>query len=378
MKEKTNIQIRGEKQKLYSSRQITQIIDMISEKHYKNEIIVEISNFKNIKNIIILDESIRINQKYKGINEDQFGIDSKSLLAIYHKGKPYSISIDLKIILMRESFKIFHQLYQHYQENGNKMTMTDKENLLYELYQILLMAETEEFNSRFEQYFENNSSFDRNRISNIRKNLMRELDLYNKFEVYRSIKKNNNVKEENYKDVIRLEKQFVNHFNNLSKPMVYIQNKNEQWRLLGVKMIKEEYYEHSNPQFLDINLVKQNSPLLIILAVSTPFIPIMIKLSNALYQSKMKDNRYKANLNKLDDVIKIDEAKLNQPDLTLNEILEIDKNVNEGIDNLTESQKTKVREMQADLIETGISTLKENKLYFENIEINDEISKYED
>ncbi|MCD5142310.1 hypothetical protein IVP04_13335 [Mammaliicoccus sciuri] len=370
MKEKTNIEIKGEKQKLYSSRQITQIIDLISEKHYKNEIIVEISNKNNIKNIIILDESIKMNQKYIGLVEDNFVIDSKSLLSIYHKGKPYSASIDLNIILMRECFIIFHQIFQHYQDNGHKMNMDDKETLLYELYQLLLNVNEEKFNSRFEKYFESHTSFDKKKVKRLKENLNKQLDLYNKFEIYNSTKANNDFKEENYKDVIRLEKQFIYHFNRLSKPMLYVQFENDQWKMLGVKMIKEEYFEHSNPQFLDINMIKQTSPLLISLAVSTPFIPIMIKLSHALYQSKVKDNQYKTNLTKLDDVIESNEIQLIQPDLTLNEIDEMEKKVNKKIDELPESLKSKIKEGQSAIINTSIPSLRENKIYFENIEIN--------
>ncbi|MFU1787509.1 hypothetical protein ACM3BO_00380 [Mammaliicoccus sciuri] len=139
-------------------------------------------------------------------------------------------------------------------------------------------------------------------------------------------------------------------------------------------MIKEEYFEHSNPQFLDINMIKQTSPLLISLAVSTPFIPIMIKLSHALYQSKVKDNQYKTNLTKLDDVIESNEIQLIQPDLTLNEIDEMEKKVNKKIDELPESLKSKIKEGQSAIINTSITSLRENKIYFENIEINNKDS----
>ena len=49
MKSKIKINITGQKEYLYSTRQITQIIDIISEKHYKNEIINEIANSDKIK-----------------------------------------------------------------------------------------------------------------------------------------------------------------------------------------------------------------------------------------------------------------------------------------------------------------------------------------
>ncbi|MEJ7149254.1 hypothetical protein QJ785_10035 [Staphylococcus warneri] len=96
MKEKVKIDIKGQKKYLYSTRQITQIIDTISEKHYKNEILREIVYSDDIKNVIVLNESVKVNQKYNDINEENFRIDSSNLLQIYHKGMPYSLTIDKK------------------------------------------------------------------------------------------------------------------------------------------------------------------------------------------------------------------------------------------------------------------------------------------
>ena len=101
---------------MYSTRQITQIIDAISEKHYKNEVLREIVYSDDIRNVIVLDESAKVNQKYNDINEDNFQIDSSNLLQIYHKGLPYSLMIDKKIMLMNTTFKIFKELYQHSSE----------------------------------------------------------------------------------------------------------------------------------------------------------------------------------------------------------------------------------------------------------------------
>ena len=70
-------------------------------------------------------------------------------------------------------------------------------------------------------------------------------------------------------------------------------------------MIKEEYFKHSNPKFLDINKIEQNSPLYIELAVSIQFIPILIKLSKSLRNSKEKDKSQEDDLRSLDEIIEM-------------------------------------------------------------------------
>lgn len=388
MKSKIKINITGQKEYLYSTRQITQIIDIISEKHYKNEIINEIANSDKIKNIIILSESTKINQKYKDINENEFEIDSNSLLDIYHKGKPISLIIDKNIMLMNKTFELFENLYQHNNQRNIKMTLGDKEALLFELYKFIL----DEDYLKVQKFFKSHSSYSKEKINSIIKSIKKTINLYKRVKTYEKLEKENKInenknEEDNYQDVKKIKNEFLQNFSRLSKPILYIQldnkvndnsNLKNEWQMLGIKMIKEEYFKHSNPKFLDINKIEQNSPLYIELAVSIQFIPILIKLSKSLRNSKEKDKSQEDDLRSLDEIIEMMEKTYTNPDLTLNEINENEKELDEKIKKLPNKLKSKVYEMRNGLTEGNISSLKENKIHLTGIEINEEENEIKD
>ncbi|PNZ77102.1 hypothetical protein, partial [Staphylococcus microti] len=279
MKDKIRVEISGEKKNLYSSRQITQIIDAISEKHYKNELVHEIIALNNIKNIVIMDESAKINHKYKDIDDEPFIIDSKSLLSIYHKGKLSSIIVDINLMLMSETFKIFRELYQNYNEHNEKMSIQIKEEMLFNLYSII---RTRRFTSNeLDEFLQKYTSYTPRKIKSIKNKLNKTVNLYKKHKAYKYVYYIGSNKDE-YRDVIKLENEFSESFRRLSKPILYVQFDDNRWKMLGVKMIKEEHFQHSNSQFLDINTIKQESPLFIAISVSALFLPVLIELSIAL------------------------------------------------------------------------------------------------
>lgn len=370
MKNKTKIEIKGQKKYLYSTRQITQIVDIISEKHYKNEIIQEIANTQNINNIIILDESAKVNQKYKDIHEKEFKLDSNTLLNIYHKGNPISMVIDKKIMLMNKSFELFKELYQHYRENDNKMTLDTKEKLLFELYEIITSKNYEE--SKLDKFFEKNSSYNQKKREKIKRELENIEILYEKHKIYKNLNNKDNVDENNYRSVKRLEKEFLKNFSKLSKPMIYVQLDNDNWKMLGIKMIKEEHFEHSNSQFLDTNKIEQNSPLLIILSVSTLFLPTLLKLSKVLCESNKKKKKQEENVKELKNIIETIEKQYKDPDLTIKKINENEHKLNEIINKLPQDLKSKVTEMKEELIKNNISPLIENNISIDKVEILEE------
>ena len=370
MKEKVKISIKGQKEYLYSTRQITQIIDTISEKHYKNEILREIAYSKNIKNIIILDESVKINQKYNEIVEENFEIDSSNLLQIYHKGVPNSLLIDENILLMNTTFKIFRELYQHYSEKDIKMSLETKESLLFELYEIITSENNLE--KRIDKFFKRNSTYKNAKIVSIKEKIYNTKKLYSKYKVYRSLKNEDNKKDDEYKDIRKIEKTFLRTFLRLSKPFVFIQFENGSWKMLGIRMIKEKYFTHSNPKFVDINKVEQNSPLQIVMSVSAPFIPILTKLTIAIWKSHSGKQRFEKNIQDFEKIIEMIEEQYNNPDLTLEEVKNMDIEINEKIDDLPEDIKSKIREIQETLPENNINSLIENNIYVEEIGISEQ------
>ncbi|MCD8909262.1 hypothetical protein K2V75_03830 [Staphylococcus gallinarum] len=373
MKEKVKINIKGQKKYLYSTRQITQIIDAISEKHYKNEVLREIVYSDDIRNVIVLDESAKVNQKYNDINEDNFQIDSSNLLQIYHKGLPYSLMIDKKIMLMNTTFKIFKELYQHSSEKNNKMSMETKKYLLFELYKILTSEEYSE--SSINEFLKQNSTYGDKKIKSIKNQIERTRTLFDKYEVYNSLDSKKKEEDDKYKDVRRIEKDFFKNFYSLSKPIIYIQLEDNSWKMLGVRMIKEKYFKHSNPKFVDINKVEQNSPLIIVLAVSSPFIPVLIKLSKSLCEASKKKKNQNKNLQEFEEIIQLTEEQYENPDLTLQEIKKIENELIEKIDELPESLQLKVKEIKEKLTENNISSLIENNLFIDKIDISEQDSR---
>lgn len=375
MKEKTKIEINGEKKNLYSSRQISQILDCISEKHYKNEIIHEITREYHIKNIIILDESAKLNLKYKNLNDEEFKIDSSSLLDLYHKGKPFSIIVDKKIMLMKLSFEIFEELFHHYRENKKKMDLETKRELLFELYEIVTSEKYSE--EEIVSYFKRYSEYRVDKINLIKSKIQNISTLYDKYKKLSSMnisKKNSN----EYKDVKRIQKAFFNYFTRLSKPLVYIQLDNNMWKMMGVGMIQEDCFKHSNAQFLDVNKVQQNSPLIIILSVSSLFLPNLIKLSNDLIESNKKKKSNDDNLKKLESIIKSQETEYDNPDLKLEDIIEIENKLNKDIEEMPEELRNRVKEMNKIVVENNNVALKESNISIDKIEINESLSNGND
>ncbi|HDT6200817.1 TPA: hypothetical protein QHC02_002310 [Staphylococcus aureus] len=369
MKEKVKIDIKGQKKYLYSTRQITQIIDTISEKHYKNEILREIVYSDDIKNVIILNESVKVNQKYNDINEENFRIDSSNLLQIYHKGIPYSLTIDKQIMLMNVTFKIFKGLYQHYSEKNKKMSRETKEELLFELYKIITSEEYSE--SAINNFFKRNSTYDNKRIKYIKNKINNTMKLFDKYEIYKSLDSKQK-EDEKYRDIKKIEKSFSKNFYSLSKPIIYIQTENNSWKMLGVRMIKEKYFKHSNPKFVDTNKIEQSSPLIIVLAVSTTFIPILIKLSKKLYESSKKKKNHNENLKEFEEIIEMTQSQYERPDLTLQEIKEIENELNERIDGLPENLKLKIIEIKDKLTENNINSIIENDISIDMIDISEQ------
>lgn len=378
MKEKIKINIKGQKKYLYSTRQITQIIDTISETHYKNEVLREIvyssDDTKNdIKNVIILNESAKINQKYNDIKEEDFQIDSSNLLQIYHKGNPYSLIIDKKIMLMNVTFKIFKELYQHYRENNNKMSIDTKEKLLFELYKIITCEKYSE--SSIDKFLKQNSSYGKKKIKSIKKQVENTVKLYDKYEIYKSLDSKQKKDDEKYSDVRRIEKKFLKNFNSLSKPIIYIEKDSNSWKMLGVRMIKEKYFSHSNPKFVDVNKVEQNSPLVIVLAVSSTFVPVLLKLSKTLCESNSKKKEYNENLQELEKIIEMNEAQYENPGLTIKEAKEIETELNDKIKELPNSLQSKIKEVQEQIPENNVSSLIENNIYINEIDISEQVKR---
>ncbi|MEJ7461642.1 hypothetical protein QJ785_10040 [Staphylococcus warneri] len=137
-------------------------------------------------------------------------------------------------------------------------------------------------------------------------------------------------------------------------------------------MIKEKYFKHSNPKFVDTNKIEQNSPLTIVLAVSSTFMPILIKLSKILYESSLKKKNHNEDLKEFEEIIAITQSQYERPDLTLQEIKEIENELNERIDGLPENLQLKIKEIKEKLTENNINSILENNISIDMIDISEQ------
>ncbi|HDT6198513.1 TPA: hypothetical protein QF068_002745, partial [Staphylococcus aureus] len=205
----------------------------------------------------------------------------------------------------------------------------------------------------------------------IKNKINNTMKLFDKYEIYKSLDSKQK-EDEKYRDIKKIEKSFSKNFYSLSKPIIYIQTENNSWKMLGVRMIKEKYFKHSNPKFVDTNKIEQSSPLIIVLAVSTTFIPILIKLSKKLYESSKKKKNHNENLKEFEEIIEMTQSQYERPDLTLQEIKEIENELNERIDGLPENLKLKIIEIKDKLTENNINSIIENDISIDMIDISEQ------
>ena len=108
------------------------------------------------------------------------------------------------------------------------------------------------------------------------------------------------------------------------------------------------------------------------MSVSAPFIPILTKLTIAIWKSHSGKQRFEKNIQDFEKIIEMIEEQYNNPDLTLEEVKNMDIEINEKIDDLPEDIKSKIREIQETLPENNINSLIENNIYVEEIGISEQ------
>lgn len=345
---KLNIKFAGErKEMLYSTWQITKILDTIGDYNYKKNIIRELVEVQDIKNIIILDESAKVKLKYSKEDGNTFELNSDTLLELYHKGAPISLNIDRKYLIMYFTFKIFSKLYKEYNNNNEeKIDYATKKNLLFQIYEELL-GNNIDFLKKIKKQYKIEISEYENEISNIDKLLFKE-------ELFDNLDAEERNKEE-YDDVRKMRNRFFYYFNTLNRPLIYVEFEDESYQLVGSNMINSKKFNHDNVDFLETKLIKQNSPLELILGVSIALLPQYTNLAIVLYNHKREDKEDLEEISFLED--KVEELK-NGPYFKLDK-----KEENEF------SEELKVIDMKTDM--STIETLNSFEIKIEDIKISE-------
>ena len=70
-------------------------------------------------------------------------------------------------MLMNKTFELFENLYQHNNQRNIKMTLGDKEALLFELYKFIL----DEDYLKVQKFFKSHSSYSKEKINSIIKSI---------------------------------------------------------------------------------------------------------------------------------------------------------------------------------------------------------------
>lgn len=107
---------------------------------------------------------------------------------------------------MNVTFKIFKRLYQHYSEKNKKMSRETKEELLFELYEIITSEEYSE--SSINKFFKRNSTYDNKKIKSIKNKINNTIKMFDKYEIYKSLDSKQK-EDEKYRDIKKIEKIFL-------------------------------------------------------------------------------------------------------------------------------------------------------------------------
>lgn len=300
MNNKIDINFIGEKQtELYSTWQITKIVDTIGDFNYKKLLIKEIYSHKNIKNILVLDKSINVSLKYVKEKGHIFSLDSESILEIYHKGSPFPLYVNKEYALMYELFEFFRVFVNKYNNYYNDNIKNEiKGELLFSLYKELISSfeidkVINNFIIKFEELKIRPSDY---------KNLIKVNTVLDRYALYQKLDSKEQKKAE-YDEVKKYIKNFEYYFETLNRPLVYIVDKNDNYQLLNSELINNKKFIHENEYFLETRLIKQNSPLLITLGVSALMTPTFLNLGIELLKAQQEKNEnqdeYNAKLEEL-------------------------------------------------------------------------------
>lgn len=109
---KVRFTLRQKEEKILSPWQISNFVNNFNTYYYKTEVIetIIIALKKGIapENIIVLDESFKIDRQYKKIS--YISTTDEDLKSLYHMGNPISLYPNDKIILMHMLFKYFRKI----------------------------------------------------------------------------------------------------------------------------------------------------------------------------------------------------------------------------------------------------------------------------
>ncbi|HHC9127282.1 TPA: hypothetical protein ACN2RH_001744 [Staphylococcus aureus] len=281
--------IEGE-EKLYSPWQITRILDVLGDFYYKEFLLLELKQRSDVKNVYVMDQSIKINLKYLQEDGESFKLDEEGILNIYHKGIPYSLFVTKESVLLTEAFKLFSIIFSKYNDSGVRLNKEEKGKKLYALYNTLLKKDIEEAIKYLKKEYEKLQIPKRYFES-----ILKAKDIYSNYDIYLKLEEEDKNKAA-YNNIRQYEKKFKNYFALNKRPIIYVEYE-DSYQLLGSEFFNNNDFKHSNENFMETKQISQNSPLYISIAVSAAVAPSFVKLCSKLNEQR-DENRNRAEIEK--------------------------------------------------------------------------------
>lgn len=299
-KDKLEIKFIGEREYLYSGWEINQITSHLNNLYYKNEIINTIKSSLNIgikpENIIIMNESIKLNTAYTKYEEGTLNLNEESdLLNFYFLGSPISFYPNSKVYKMHILFEMVRDLYSS--TNQTKVNSVSRRyllNLLINKQEIIPNGEAlkDLIKKLLIDFNKENLEEDSSILSDIQKKVDK---LEKHYQLWDDVNKEG--KEENknvdIKGTKEISTNFEYTFKRYEKPIVCIYNEDSNSiDILCIDMIAMKYFKEKNARLLETKEIKQNSPLMISIGIAIGFLPTLLKLGESVNSARKSKKKY--------------------------------------------------------------------------------------
>lgn len=311
LENKLEIKLKGERNYLYNLWEINEITGLIANIYYKNELLNTIESLLaegvSPKKICILNQSVKVGQKYNNIKEGNLKIDNdKGLNSFYHLGSPIPLFPEKEIFLKYYIFQIFRAFFTACNSNG--LTVLDRRGDLFSLFN-----QRNEFSTikKLKEYLENevrernlsleidefedklSSAFDM--IAEELKqfgNYLKERDLLDSFNEKFEDNISEGLETKEFRLLSKYFKMFRTTFAKHNRPIIcVIDDEKESVRVLCPDLISVENATPENYRFLQTKNISQNSPLYITIVLGIGFAPAILQTVSELIKTELSKKR---------------------------------------------------------------------------------------
>ncbi|ELC8342597.1 hypothetical protein ACSXDC_00865 [Clostridium perfringens] len=351
--------------------QFQEFINNINKGYIKLDLINEISKILNKgekpKNIIIINRSYEINNKYKYLKHtDEYDLSSSiGVERLYNLGQVQSMYPNEKIIKIRVVFKLYEKLFKIFHKT-RKIKFIPKSYLKNYIFLTFdeIIAEFKKEVDRIILNIPNEYTKEKKELNNKCKKILekveKEVEKYNcdkkDIELFKLIcKKNFKDMNEDEKSVFKnIDKNyftdFFEIFKKIERPIILIYNEEKN----NMKLIRKEYMQndYKNKNFLDYKDYSHNSPFVISLIAGISIIYIWWLLYDGGKQEKLMFEEDKE-INCLKEELECEEKKLFAEKIKREQL--------SNIDNLEDSYvKYKILSINNKITKNLANTLKSN------------------